>query len=188
MFVVRLRNYLHLSFLVIFLLFSSCIDEFYKDTPKEGYITITGINTRAYTGAYPGDGLDDKVETLRILAFNKTSRICESNTFYYGDVLGGNTLRHPINKGEYDFVFLANEPHNTIVKAVLDNITDYDALKSISYPAEFFDSERVIPMIAENNSIKVLADGNLEVNGVASTKLTVGLRRLAARVDVVLKS
>ena len=40
--------------------------------------------------------------------------------------------------------------------------------------------ERVIPMIAENNSIKVLADGNLEVNGVASTKLTVGLRRLAA--------
>ena len=47
MFVVRLRNYLHLSFLVIFLLFSSCIDEFYKDTPKEGYITITGINTRA---------------------------------------------------------------------------------------------------------------------------------------------
>lgn len=53
------------------------------------------------------DGLDDKVETLRILAFNKTSRICESNTFYYGDVLGGNTLRHPINKGEYDFVFLA---------------------------------------------------------------------------------
>lgn len=51
------------------------------------------------------------------------------------------------------------EPHNTIVKAVLDNITDYDALKSISYPAEFFDSERVIPMIAENNSIKVLADG-----------------------------
>ena len=121
MFVVRLRNYLHLSFLVIFLLFSSCIDEFYKDTPKEGYITITGINTRAYTGAYPGDGLDDKVETLRILAFNKTSRICESNTFYYGDVLGGNTLRHPINKGEYDFVFLANEPHNTIVKAVLEN-------------------------------------------------------------------
>lgn len=81
MFVVRLRNYLHLSFLVIFLLFSSCIDEFYKDTPKEGYITITGINTRAYTGVYPGDGLDDKVETLRILAFNKTSRICESNTF-----------------------------------------------------------------------------------------------------------
>ena len=74
------------------------------------------------------------------------------------------------------------------MKAVLDNITDYDALKSISYPAEFFDSERVIPMIAENNSIKVLADGNLEVNGVASTKLTVGLRRLAARVDVVLKS
>ena len=59
------------------------------------------------------------------------------------------------------------------MKAVLDNITDYDALKSISYPAEFFDSERVIPMIAENNSIKVLADGNLEVNGVASTKLTV---------------
>ena len=36
MFVVRLRNYLHLSFLVIFLLFSSCIDELYKDTPKEG--------------------------------------------------------------------------------------------------------------------------------------------------------
>lgn len=187
MFANRLRNYLHLSFFVI-LLFTSCIDEFYKDTPQEGYIAIVGINTRAYEGAYPGDGLDDKVETLRILAFNKTSHVCESNTFYSGDILNGNTLRHPINEGEYDFVFLANEPHNTIVKGVLDNIVNYDDIKSVSYPVRYFDSELIIPMIAENNGVKVLVDGKLEVNGVTDTKLTVELRRLAARVDVVLKS
>lgn len=187
MFANKLRNDLYLLFFVI-LLFTSCIDEYYKDTPKEEYITITGINTRAYEGAYPGDGLDDKVETLRILAFNKTSRACESNTFYSGDVLNGNTFRHPINIGEYDFIFLANEPHNTVVKAALDNIADYDAIKSISYPARYFDSELIIPMIAENNGVKVLLDGKLEVNGSAKTELTVGLRRLAARVDVVLKS
>lgn len=183
----RLKNYLNLSFFVI-LFFASCIDESYQDTAKEGYITITGFNTRAYVSDYRGDGNDDKIETLRILAFNKTSHICESNTFYFGDVLSGNTLRHPINEGEYDFIFLTNEPNNTIIKSALDNIADYDAIRSISYPARYFDTEQIIPMIAENDGVKVLAGGKLEVNGNAETKLTVTLRRLAARVDVVLKS
>ena len=105
MFSKRERNYLYLLFSAILLLFVSCIDETFKNEAKEGYIAIAGINTRAYVGDHPGDGLDSKVETLRILAFNKGTHVCEDNTFYSGAVLNGNTLRHPINQGEYDFVF-----------------------------------------------------------------------------------
>lgn len=188
MFIKRERNCLYLFFSAILLLFVSCIDETFKNEAKEGYIAIAGINTRAYVGDHSGDGLDSKVETLRILAFNKETHVCEDNTFYSGEVLSGNTLRHPINQGEYDFVFLANEPNHTGVNADLQGIDHYDDLKSISYPARYFDSERYIPMIAESNDIEVLANGKLEINGIANTKLTVGLRRLAARIDVVLKS
>lgn len=188
MFSKRERNYLYLLFSAILLLFVSCIDETFKNEVKEGYIAIAGINTRAYVGDHPGDGLDSKVETLRILAFNKDTHVCEDNTFYSGEVLSGNTLRHPINQGEYDFIFLANEPNHTGINADLQGIDHYDDLKSISYPARYFDSESCIPMIAESDDVEVLPDGKLEINGIANTKLTVGLRRLAARIDVVLKS
>lgn len=187
MFMNGLKNYSRLPFLAIVLLFMSCIDEKLQNDTQEGFITFSGINSRSYEGSFPGDGIDGKVETLRILAF-KTDGNIESNVLYYGSALSDNTLRHPIDQGEYNFIFLANEPANTGIKAILDNITNYDGIKSIAYPAEYFNSDKIIPMIAENNGVKILTDGKFEINGNVNSELTIALRRLAARVDVVLKS
>ena len=88
-------------------------DEKLETNVKEGHVTITGINTRSYAGSEPGDGIDDKVETLRILAFDKATNVCKSNAFYYGAALTGTTLQHPIKQGEYNFIFLCNEPHRS---------------------------------------------------------------------------
>ena len=169
------------------LLFISCIDESLKNDTQEGFITFTGINSRSYEGSYPGDGIDSKIGTLRILAF-QTDGTCVDNVLYYGSALTGSTLRHPIDQGEYNFVFLANEPANTTIKATLDNINNYNELKSISYPAGYFNSDDIIPMIAENNGVKILTDGKFEINDNVNTELTIGLRRLATRIDVLLKS
>ena len=89
---------------------------------------------------------------------------------------------------EYNFIFLCNEPLRQDIKALLDGISHYDDVKSIAYPAEFFNSDHSIPMIAENGGVKVVAGGKIEINSVLSTELVVKLRRLAARIDVVLKS
>ena len=43
-------------------------------------------------------------------------------------------------------------------------------------------------MIAQNKNVEVLADGNIVVENSNRTVLDLKLRRLAARVDVVLKS
>lgn len=183
-----LKNYLGILFLAIPLLLTSCIDEKVGNETKEGFITFTGINSRSYEGSYPGDEQDSHVESLRILAFNKTSRACESNTLYHSAALTNDELRYPINQGEYDFVFLANEPLNNSIKAELDNIAEYDDILSISFPTEYFTSDQSIPMIAENNGVNILADGNFEINNVTNSELTINLRRLAARVDIILKS
>ena len=180
------KKYLYLSLGFIFLLLLSCVDEEFVSGPKEGYIRITGINTRSYDGSDPGDGIDSNVETLRIMAFYKTGGGCASNVFYSGTVLYNTPIQHKIEKGEYDFVFLANEPSG--MTATLDNISSYNSLQSISYPASAFNSDDYIPMIAENKNIKILTDGNFEADGSQSTELTIRLRRLAARIDVLLKS
>lgn len=188
MFISRQRIYLPLSVLFMFSLLTSCFDENFETSIKEGHVAITGINTRNYEGQDQGDGIDDKVETLRVLAFDKITNVCYSNVFYYGAALTGNILYHSIKQGEYNFIFLCNEPLHQDIKTLLDGINDYDDVKSIAYPTEFFDSNHSIPMIAENKSVKVLAGGKIEVSGIEKTELVVKLRRLAARIDVVLKS
>lgn len=150
MFINGQRFYLPLSVLFMFLLLTSCFDEKLETNAKEGHVTITGINTRSYAGSKPGDGIDDKVETFRVLAFEKATNVCKSNVFYYGAALTGTALQHPIKQGEYNFIFLCNEPLRQDIKALLDGISHYDDVKSIAYPAEFFNSDHSIPMIAEN--------------------------------------
>ncbi|MFR2070216.1 MAG: hypothetical protein ACLS4S_08590 [Bacteroides nordii] len=188
MFINRQKDYLPLSILLMFLLLTSCFDEKFETNVKEGYVAITGINTRSYEGSKSGDGIDDRVETLRVLAFDKSTNQCKSNVFYYGAALTGSILQHPIKQGEYNFIFLCNEPLHQDIKVLLDGINHYDDVKAIAYPAEFFNSDDFIPMIAENGNVKVLSGGKIEINGVVKTELIVKLRRLAARIDVVLKS
>ena len=146
---------------------------------------IRSLNTPDHIA---GDGIDNAIKSLRILAFDVQSGTCMSNTLYADAALTGTTLSHPILQGKYHFVFLTNEPPLTAVKARLNAIAKYDDIKGIDYPAISFDSDSYIPMIAQNKNVEVLADGNIVVENSNRTVLDLKLRRLAARVDVVLKS
>lgn len=188
MFINKRGNYFHLSICVIFLFLLSCVDEELVNRPKEGYITITGINTRSYEGSHPGDGIDSRVETLRVMAFHKVGGICASNIFYSGTALAVSPIRHLIDEGEYNFIFLANEPSDNNIKTRLAGINSYNEIQSISFPVSAFNSNDFIPMIAESNNVKILSGGNIEVSGSSMAELNVSLRRLAARIDIILKS
>ncbi len=188
MFGNRLRIHLHLSFMSLVLFFVSCVDDQIGGSAQDGYMIITGINPRSYEGDQSGDGIDSKVEMLRVVAFDKATHVCKSNMLYSGTALSGGKIQHYIKEGEYDFVFVTNEGLNASVRTALNGITHYDDLKSISYPAEMFNYDAAIPMVAESNGVKILPGGNVEVNHVSMPELTIHLRRLAARVDVVLKS
>ena len=74
--------------------------------------------------------------TLRVLAFDKTTGDKVTNLFY--NAHSGDIIRHPIDAGNYDFVFLANEPAYQPVRTLLDAITHYGDLNHIAYPADFF--------------------------------------------------
>ena len=131
--------------LVISLLQVSCTDESFVKEPEDGYMLITGITTHSYNGAFPGDGIDGKIETLRILAFDKQTTMRESNVFYSGSALEGEPLRHPVKKGEYDFIFFVNEPSASNIKTALENIDSKGAVNSMSYPATAFNATDCIP-------------------------------------------
>lgn len=176
-------------FFLLLLLFSSCIDETFtnnKDTTGS-FISIRGISTRAAT--HPGTTPDDYVvETLRILAFDKLTGNCLSNARY--NVSNGDIIQHPIDAGNYDFVFLANEPPNIPIINQLDGIAKYEDLNDIAYPERYFASDLIIPMKQEIQNVTVLPNGQgarLSDNSVV-TLLQLALDRLAVRVDVVLEA
>ena len=175
---------------LLLLIISSCIDETFIDNDdkiKSSYISIRGIGAKV--GIHPGTTPDDYViETLRILAFDKVTENCVSNVRY--NAANGDIIQHPINPDSYDFVFLANEPANTLIIDQLDGITKYEDLNDIAYPERYFSSDLIIPMIQEIKNITVLPNGQgAQVNGGAVVNvLQLGLDRLAVRLDVVLEA
>lgn len=173
--------------LLLSCLISSCVDEKPVVDVADGYITITGLQTRSYDGSFAGDGIDHQIATVRILAFDQSSGACKGNGIYYGAALLEEKLLFEIKKGTYNFVFLVNEP--STFQSTLNNLTSYSQLQAMSYPADCFTSTRLIPMIAEHDNVEILGEGKIKINnGEPVSLLTANIRRLAARVDVVLKS
>lgn len=173
----------------------SCVDETFNcPAPKDGYIIFSGIHTRAFDPSdptHPGDIPDDYlIDRFRVLVFETTgSRACKDNVLYSGAAVA-KTMSHPIEKGTYDFVFLANEPPHIDIKSQLDNIQEYDDLRKIAYPENLFTSDQLIPMIAQDNNIVILAKGKFKVGsgGTEQEELEVDMRRLAVRLDITLLS
>lgn len=143
--------------------------------------------TRAATD--PGSVPDDYIiKSLRVLAFERTNGRCVSNQLY--TAANGDIIKHAINPGDYDFVFLANEPPNTLIINELNGINEYDDLDGIAYPERYFSSEQLIPMMQEIKNVKVLPGGQGAVlsDNTTVNPLQLGLERLAVRIDVVLES
>ena len=177
------RNWLCLLWLAVF---TSCMDETFTASDVEGtFISIRGM--APHTGSvHSGTPEDYIIHTLRVLAFDKTTGDKVTNLFY--NAHSGDIIRHPINAGSYDFVFLANEPAYQPVRTLLDAITHYGDLNHIAYPADFFSSEQIIPMMQEIKNVTVLSGGQgatLEDNTTVSI-LQLALERMGVRVDVIL--
>lgn len=173
--------------LVVF--YSSCIDEISVDKKVEGaFISITGITPMI--GTDPGSPEDYLVSSLRVLAFNRSNGACVSNIRYNEGEWTDNVLRYSIAVGNYDFVFLANEPEGRTLQQMLDLISTYDDLNNIAYPANAFMSSLNIPMMQEIKDVTVLPKGEgLELeDGTQHSFLKLALNRLGVRVDVVLEA
>lgn len=179
------RNWLCLLWLAVF---TSCMDETFTASDVEGtFISIRGM--APHTGSvHSGTPEDYIIHTLRVLAFDKTTGDKVTNLFY--NAHSGDIIRHPIDAGSYDFVFLANEPAYQPVRTLLDAITHYGDLNHIAYPADFFSSEQIIPMMQEIKNVTVLSGGQgatLEDNTTVSI-LQLALERIGVRVDVILRA
>lgn len=179
------RNWLCLLWLAVF---TSCMDETFTASDVEGtFISIRGM--APHTGSvHSGTPEDYIIHTLRVLAFDKTTGDKVTNLFY--NAHSGDIIRHPIDAGNYDFVFLANEPAYQPVRTLLDAITHYGDLNHIAYPADFFSSEQIIPMMQEIKNVTVLSGGQgatLEDNTTVSI-LQLALERMGVRVDVILRA
>ena len=174
--------------LLLIILFS-CTDETMISGNVEGaYISIRNIDSQNTT--HSGSEEDYDVNTLRVLAFNKTTGACISNIHYSKNQWIENIIRHPIVAGNYDFVFLANEPTDNVIANKLNTLSRYDDLNLIAYPASSFSSEKSIPMMQEINNVEVLPKGKGAKlsDGTTVSLLQLALNRLGVRVDVVLEA
>lgn len=172
---------------ILFVFFSSCADETTVDNtvPKGTYIAFEGLKLRS-GNTHQGDGEDYIVQTFRILAFNGSGE-CVSNAHYSASL--SEVIQHPIELGTYDFVFLANEPDNAGIKYKLDNLSYYNELNDIAFPASAFVSDALIPMMQEIKDVEVLTGGSAKIAGTGvSTPIPLQLDRIGARIDVLLKA
>lgn len=174
--------WLLLGFLVPFM---SCTDEI-AQKQTNGVALIYIKNGTLYNSNYPPNAaLDDKIVTLRILAFDAVG-FCVSNKRYNAEL--HDVIKHEIKKGTYDFVFLANEPYpeNT---SPFNSISVYSDLQNMSYQASTVNSSDEIPMVQEVKDVEVLGnEGKSKVGDVTYDPLKLSLSRLATRVDIVLEA
>ena len=99
--------------LLLIILFS-CTDETMISGNVEGaYISIRNIDSQNTT--HSGSEEDYDVNTLRVLAFNKTTGACISNIHYSKNQWIENIIRHPIVAGNYAVSYTHLRAHETSV-------------------------------------------------------------------------
>lgn len=186
-----LKGYIYkgITYIGLLMFFASCMDELYT-TPAEGsYLSVRGGDLPGLqSSVYPGDAEDNKIHTLRILSFDRSTGDCTTNIRYNAGL--GDIIRHPVPVGAYDFVFLANEPLQQDIVGILNGISIYQDLNKIAYPADYFNSEEIIPMLQEIKNMTILPNGKGArlSDGTETALLELALERLGIRVDVTLEA
>lgn len=210
---VKRINSLFAIFLI--LTFVACIDEPFV-TSESGTLSIrinpeSSSTTRLSPGDdYPySDHPDNIVRSLRILTFDQTTGALVSNKPY--DIVNSalDVIKHPISEGTYNMVFLANEPEG--YETISQTITFSSLKESLAYPAEAFESAKVIPMMQVIENVEISSDGKAkliagtltDINGKSrisnqsqglynpgdnTNLLTLRLDRLGVRLNVFLQS
>lgn len=161
------------------------------DKQGESYLSIHARSVMSR--ALPGDPVDTDdpqdydLATLRVMAFEKMGSKGIVNNAKYR--LPANLIIFPIDKGVYDFVFIANEPDDPALIASLEGVSEYDDLNTLAFSQSYFDEGRLIPMISFEDNVEVVGEGSAKVNGGAAVRpLTVNLTRMAVRMDVTLQA
>lgn len=181
---MKLINQIRLDWLMtIIVVLTSCAVEETSEIRPDSYVSFQLADTQQTRAA--GDFEDNKVSTLRILAFERTgSRNIVGNETYN---LPANIIVFPVKAGTYDFVFLGNEPQGSTTE--LSSITKRSDLDAIAYPSSAFVADKNIPMMETIENVQAFGDGSGKVNGGATVNpLTVSLDRIAVRLDVTLQA
>ena len=143
--VSRLRLSLGMM-LIIFL--SSCVstDDIYEDNRE-----MVTLQVRSQAGTSMGDGLDNVIESLRILAFNPLSGECLYNKLF--NVNTGGMVSLQVKADTYKFVFVANEP--SADTSPLNFITNRSELDGATVSESNINSTSLIPMVQEIVGVEV---------------------------------
>lgn len=193
-----MRKILYIGLLILSVgFFSGCNHENIDLPSPEGdtYLLLEGVSSRVLegNGTHPGDAADSEVRTLRVLAFERTgSKLCKVNELHYA--YPESKISQKIDNGTYDIVVIANEPLDAATQAALAGITPgtgkYSDLDNIAFPASAFNDDLNIPMIQEKPNVEVLpgSQGVKDNGSAVQTALRVNLKRLGARLDVLLNS
>ena len=132
-YIEQMNKRIPIIFVSMVCLLASCIEEPLKSEETDGataYLLVRSGNLLSST-----DSRDNEINTLRILAFSVTGR-CVSNALYNATL--NETIQHPIDEGNYDFVFLANEPDSYAIQNALNAVARYSDLGNIKYTESCF--------------------------------------------------
>lgn len=135
---------------------------------------------------------DDRISSLRIMAFDLETQRIKSNVYYDATVLSS-TINYNIKTGTYTFVMIANEPDpsgSDGVHSALNNIVSYEGLASLQIPMSYFSTSRDIPMVYVEPKVAVLTGNQVSVNGGASQSIwrITTFERLAVKFDLLFLS
>ncbi len=129
---------------------------------------------------------DDRISGLRVMAFARGSGAVRSNVYYPAADLA-QQLTHHMAAGDYDFVFLANEPAS--MHAKFDNILNLGALAAADIPSEAINDAADIPMVLRVDNVTVLAGtAGVSIGGQVHKPWDIRPVRLAVRMDILLWS
>lgn len=138
----------------------------------------------------PTDNPDEAITSLRMMVFRTGSYIMYNEKI---DLANNNPFTIKIDKGTYDFVFIANEDSDESLHSgkTLTEVLDAYAGRSVSdITAEYFDSSAFrndysIPMTSIYRNVQVIDDRSINNNGTpVSGTWEVKVVRSGIRVDL----
>lgn len=204
---MKKTSYIHslLAFLFLSGGLAACTVDVEEISGEQGQPVTIAIETETrspgnnpdVTGIHYGDGIDSKIEKVRVLGFRVSN-----GTLAFNELVDVNALESdPVNgsvkgtidvlTGRYDFVFIANEGSDlTLAAKLADNtqVASFGLLKNLSFAQSAFSETASIPMVRMVENVLVIGDNTLQSSegNVDNGVWNVAMKRLGVRVELEL--